>query len=246
MRHLVLSDDGYRVAPNAMHRMMAACFFPESPRDQAQALFVAALEQEEYRRVGAEEYRPSEIMLAASNLIEKRTAQLYSVGFMAFAYIWLAKTPFRPSLRRASIIASYSAGEFGKITWRAGLDPHGRDKSQPVTDDPATLQRIFRKYRSVAHVCAARVAAGAYFEHVHIWDEAAIAGDALIQTAVTIQVRLQEITDTSAWDLWDLTRHYPSSLSGSPVLLPDDDLLAWVGRGYQQALEDGKIVNPDA
>lgn len=246
MRHLVLSDDGYHVAPNATHRMLAACFFPESPRDQAQAIYIAALEQEEYHRVGADLYQPSEIMVAASNLIEKRTAQLYSVGFMAFAYLWLAKTPYRPSLRRASIIASYSAGEFGKITWRAGLDPQGKDKVQPMTDDPATLQQTFRKYRSVAHICAARVAAGGYLEHGHIWDEAPVAAEALIQTATTIQAKLQEITDTSTWDLWDLTRHYPASLSGSPVLLPDDDLLIWVGRGYQLALDEGKIVNPDA
>lgn len=246
MRHLVLSDDGYHVAPNATHRLLAACFFPESPRDQAQALFIAASEQEDYRDVGADQYQPSEIMAATSNLIEKRTAQLYSVGFMAFAYLWLAKTPYRPSLRRASIIASCSAGEFGKITWRAGLDPKGKDKMQPMTDDPATLQQTFRKYRSVAHICAARVAAGGYLEHGHIWDEAPLAAEAVIQTAVTIQAKLQEITDTSTWNLWDLTRHYPASLSGSPVLLPIDDLLTWVGRGYQLALDEGKIINQDA
>lgn len=246
MRHIVLSDDGQTVAPKAAHRMLATCFFPESPRDHAQALFIADLEQEEYRRIGADHYQPSEIMLAASNLIEKRSAQLYSVGFMVFAYLWLSKTPYRPSLRRASIITSYSAGEFGKISWRAGLDPQGKDKVQPVTDDPASLQQTFRKYRSVAHICAARVAAGAYLEHAHIWDETPVATEALIQTAVTIQARLQEITDTSTWDIWDLTRHYPASLSGSPVLLPDDDLLTWVSRGYQLALDEGKIVNPDA
>jgi hypothetical protein len=226
--------------------MLAACFFPESARDQAQALFIAALEQAEYRSVGADHYQPSEIMVASSNLIEKRAAQLYSVGFMAFAYLWLAKTPYRPSLRRASIIASCSAGEFGKVSWRAGLDPQGKEKVQAMTDDPATLQRTFRNYRSVAHICAARVAAGGYLEHAHIWEDVPHAIEALIQTAVTIQTKLQEITDTSTWDVWDLTRHYPASLSGSAVLLPDDNLLTWVEMGYQRALDEGKIVLPDA
>lgn len=246
MRHLVLSDDGFSVAPNAAHRMLAACFFPESARDQAQAQFIAAVEQAEYLTVGADHYQPSEIMVAASNLIEKRAAQLYSVGFMAFAYLWLAKTPYKPSLRRASIVASCSAAEFGKVTWRAGLDPKGKDKVQPMTDDPASLQKTFRKYRSVAHICAARVAASGYLEHAHIWDQTPVATEALIQTAVTVQAKLQEITDTSTWDIWDLTRHYPASLSGSAVLVPDDDLLTWVGLGYQRALEEGKIVLPDA
>jgi hypothetical protein len=246
MRHVVLSDDGYNLAENAYHRLLATCYFPDGPRDREQGLYIAQLERREFRDAGPGNYRPSEIMQAASQLIEKRTAQLYSVGFIAFAYLWLSKTPYRPSLRRAATIASYSAGEFGKITWRAGLDPSGNDKVQPMTDDPATLQRTFRKYRSVAHICAARVAAGGYLDHAHIWDEAPVAIAALIQTAVTIQTKLQEITDTSTWDLWDLTRYYPASLSGSPVLLPDDDLLTWVGRGYQLALEESKIVNQDA
>lgn len=246
MRHVVLSDDGYSVSPDAAHRMMAACFFPDSVRDQVQGMLIARIEQNEFRKVGAANYRPSEIMLVASRLIEKRTAQLYAVGFIAHAYLWLSRTPYRPSLNRASIIASYSVGEFNKITYRPGLDPEGDDKSQPVTDDPATLERIFRRYRSVAHICAARVSASGYLDHAHIWDESPPVTEVMIQTAVSIQDALEKITNTSTWDLWDLKRHYPASLSGSAVLNADQDLLAWIGRGYDLALKEGKIVNPDA
>lgn len=245
MRHIILSDDGYNIASNAAHRLLAPCFFPESPRDQAQGLFIAALEQEEFRRVGPEHYRPSELMVAASNLIENRAAQLYAVGFIALSYIYLAATPYRPSLNRASIIASYSAGEFGHVTWRAGLDPTGKDKQKAVTGDPASLEQIFRRYRSVAHICAARVSAGGYLDHAHIWDETPQVTEAMIQTAVTFQDALERSTDVSTWNLWDLKKHYPKCLSGSAVLFPDDDLLHWVERGYRLALDEGKIVNPD-
>lgn len=245
MRHIILSDDGYSLASNAAHRLLAPCFFPESPRDQAQALFIAALEQEEFRRVGPDNYRPSEIMLAASNLVEKRAAQLYAVGFIALCYVYLATTPYKPSLNRASTIASYSAGEFGHVRWRAGLDPKGKDKQQAVTGDPASLERIFRRYRSAAHICAARVSAGAYLDHTHIWDESHHVTEAMIQTAVTFQDTLERVTDVSTWNLWDLKKHYPACLSGSAVLLPNDDLLHWVDRGYRMALEEGKIVAPN-
>ena len=115
MRHIVLSDDGYHIAKDAYHRLMAACYFPESLRDQKQGLFVAALEREEFRRVGSDDYQPSEIALALSRLLEKRAAQHFAVGFIALCYIWLAKTRYRPSLNRASLIASYGIGEFGKV-----------------------------------------------------------------------------------------------------------------------------------
>lgn len=245
MRHVVLSDDGYTLASNAAHRLLAPCFFPESPRDQAQALYIAALEQDEFRRVGPEKYRPSEIMLAASNLIENRAAQLYAVGFIAVCYVFLASTPYKPSLNRASTIASYSAGEFGKIIWRAGLDPKGEEKKRSVTGDPASLESLFRRYRSAAHICAARVSSAGYLDHAHIWDESQHVTEALVQTAVTFQDTLERVTDVSTWNIWDLKRHYPTSLSGSAVLFPDDDLLHWVQRGYQLALNEGKIVNAD-
>ena len=245
MRHIILSDDGYHVADNAAHRLMAACYFPESARDQAQGLFIAALEQEEFRRTGPELYRPSELMHAANKLLEKRSAQLYAVGFIALCYLYLSKTPYRPSLNRASIIASYSAGEFGKVTWRAGLDPDGKEKTQAVIGDPASLESLFRRYRSAAHICAARVSAGGYLDHVHIWEETPVATEAFIQTAVTFQDALERATDTSTWNLWDLKKHYPASLSGSAVLVPDDDLLHWVEQGYRLALDEGKIVNPN-
>lgn len=245
MRHIILSDDGYHLADNAAHRLMAACYFPESPRDQAQGLFIAALERQEFRRAGADHYRPSELMQAANKLLEKRAAQLYAVGFIALCYLYLSRTPYRPSLNRASTIASYSAGEFGKVTWRAGLDPDGKEKTQAVTGDPASLERIFRRYRSAAHICAARVSASSYLDHVHIWEETPEATEAFIQTAVTFQDALERATDVGTWNLWDLRKHYPSSLSGSAVLAPDDDLLHWVEQGYRLALDEGKIVNKD-
>jgi hypothetical protein len=245
MRHVILSDDGYHVAPNAAHRLMAACYFPDSPRDQAQGLYIAALEQEEFRRVGPDHYRPSEIMLAASALIEKRAAQLYAVGFIALCYLFLTHTKYRPSLNRASIVASYSAGEFGKVTWRAGLDPNGKEKAKAVTGDPASLERLFRRYRSAAHICAARVSAGGYLDHVHLWEDTPEVTNCMIQTAVTFQDGLERATDVTNWNLWDLKRHYPNCLSGSTVLNPDGDLIHWMERGFRLALEEGKIVNPN-
>jgi hypothetical protein len=52
------------LAPNAYHRLLGICNFPESPRDQKQALILAALEKEEFDRVGQVNYQASEITTA--------------------------------------------------------------------------------------------------------------------------------------------------------------------------------------
>lgn len=73
MRHVVLSDDGYDVAPDASHRLLAVCFFPENPKDQEQGRFIARMEQEDFLLGGADACEPSEITTAINNLIETRS-----------------------------------------------------------------------------------------------------------------------------------------------------------------------------
>lgn len=245
VRHIILSDDGFHVAEDAYHRLFSVCYFPESPRDQAQALFIAKLERDEFQRVSEDQYKPSEIMQVAAQLVEKRTTQLYSVGLVAISFLWLKHSGFKPSLNRASIIASRSACEFGKITWRSSIRPKDHDKVKPVTGDAATVERLFRRYRSVAHICAARVSAGGYLEQVHLWDQTPEVTGAMIQTTASFQDALERATDVSSWNLWDVRRHFPAELGEAPVLVPDDDLLYWVERGYSLALKEGMIKRLD-
>lgn len=242
MRHIILSEDGIHPVEDAFHRLMAVGFFPESERDRTQAFFIAKVEKDEFDRVSEAEYQPSEIMRAVSDMIEKRAAQLYGVGLVALSYIWLKHTDYRPSLNRASIIASYSASEFGRIIWRAGLDPKGKHKTKPVTGDAATLAQLFRRYRSVAHICAARVSAGGYLTDLHLWDQPPEVTGAIIQTSASFQLALEGATDTSGWNLWDVKRYFPAELGQAPVLKPDDDLLYWVQRGYDLAIKEGKLL----
>lgn len=242
MRHIVLSDDGYNVAHNAYHRLLAVGYFPESPRDQEQGLLIAALEQAEFDRVGQATYRPSEIMKAASHLVEKRTAQIYLAGFVALTFIWLKATGQTLSLNRAALIASCAANEFGTINWRRGLDPTGKDKDTPVTSDHSTVEQIFRKYRSVAHICAANISASEYLEVLHLWDQTPEVIGSMIQTCASFQVALEGATDVSDWNIWDIKKHFPACLDDWPVLVPGDNLLAWINRGYTVAVAEGLIV----
>lgn len=241
LRHIILSDDGYHIAPNAYHRLLAACYFPESPRDQAQGLLLASLEQAEFDSVGASEYKPTQIMQATSQMIRRRTAQYYSVGFVALSFIWLKINGQTPSLNRAAIMAACAANEFNKITWWNALDPFGEVKQSAVTGDPSTVESIFREYRSVAHICAATVSAAAYLDNAHLWDPSPEVVASMIKTCVAFQCALEDATDVSTWNLWDATKHFPAVLGDWPVLVPDKDLIHWVERGYAAAIEQGLI-----
>ena len=183
----------------------------------------------------------SEIMQATSHLVEKRTAQIYLVGFVALSFIWLKFNGQTPSLNRASIIASCAANEFGTIRWRAGLNPTGDEKKTSVTSDPSTVESIFRKYRSVSHICAANIWASEYLEVVHLWGQTPEVIASMIKTCAAFQYALEEATDVSEWNIWDVTKHFPASLGDWPVLVPGSNLLSWIERGYAVAIAEGMI-----
>jgi hypothetical protein len=243
MRHIVLSDDGDQLAKNAYHRLLAALHFPESPRDQQQALLIASLEKEEFDRAGPEHYQPSEIMAATVKMIENRTAQMYVAGFVGFVFVWLAFSGQKPSLNRASIITACAANEFQHVQWRPSFDPTGEIRTKAATNDPASLERIFRQYRGVAHIAAARVAASELLEPLHLFDEAPIVTNAFIKSCAIFQENFEKVADVANWNLYDVLKHYPSSLRGWPPLDLGPDLMTWVKVGYDRAVEQGMIKN---
>lgn len=241
MRQIVLSDDGVTVAPDALHRLLTTAYFPESPRDQELALFIGRTEKAEFDRVGAELYQPSEIMQAIAQLVMKRSAQFYLTGFMVVTLVWLKTNGHKPSLNRASIIASCAANEFGKVTWRSSITPSGKQLQAAATSDQASLERIFRRYRSVAHVFAADISSTHYLEPSHLFDKSPEVIGALLMTCATFQSALEDCMDTSDWDLWDVKGHFPKSLRGWPTLFPDLEIWTWVERGYALAVSQGLI-----
>jgi hypothetical protein len=240
-RHIVLTDDGVTVAHNALHRLMAVCFFPESLRDQAQAIFIADMERAEFLRVTEAHYLPSAISQAVIQMAEKQNAQFYIAGFVTLSLIWLGRASLSPSLRRAATVAGYAASEFNKITSRSGFAPRGKDRVQAVTGDPASVAKIFRRYRSVAHIMAARVSAASYLEPLHIWDQPPLVVASMIQTCAAIQVELEKFVDTRKWNLWDVTRCFPTECSDMPVLQPDHGIYGLIEQGFALAESEGAI-----
>lgn len=243
MRHVVLSDDGVELAKNAHHRLLAVSSFPESTRDRRQALYIAKLEKEEFDLVGRDQYQPSEITSVTARLLENRNAQLYLSGFVGFVFLWLAFNGRKPSLNRAAIIASCSANAFKKVLWPPAFNPEGELRSKAATSDQASLERIFRQYRSVAHINAARVAASEFLAPLHIWDEAPMVLNSFVQSCALFQTTFETATDVKTWNLWDVKKHFPSSLSDWPPLGIGDDLMRWVTIGYDAAVEQG-LINP--
>lgn len=241
MRHIELSTDGENLVADAYLRLLVTSNFPESPRDRRQGLFIAKAEKEEFDRVGPENYQPSEIAAAVIKLAENRTAQVYLAGLVGFVYVWLAFNGRKPSLNRASIIASCAANEFKKIEWHPAFDPTGQIRTKAATSDQASLERIFRQYRSVAHILAARVAASEYLAPLHLWDEAPVVIGSYVTSCAMFQGTLEKVAETGTWNLWDVRKHYPRSLVDWPPLALGQQLIQWVTRGHEIAVKEGLI-----
>lgn len=244
MRHIILTEDGVHPVDDALFRLLAVCYFPDSPRDQVQSIFLARMERDEFRRVGEVDYRPSEIFNAAVTLVEKRLAQQFSVGFVALSFLWLKINGMTPSLNRAALIASCAAYEFDSVTWRPALRPSGEVASRSVTADASSVERLFRKYRSVAHILAARIICSPSDSAGHVLEDHPEETAAFIQTCAAVQGALENATDTTRWNLWDVRKYFPSVLGGTEASIPDENLQFWVRRGYEIAVEEGKIRAP--
>lgn len=202
---------------------------------------LAALEKEEFERVGRERYQPSEITAAIVRLIENRTAQVYLAGFIGFVFLWLAFNGRKPSLNRASIITGCAANEFRKVEWRPSFDPSGEVRTKAATSDPASLERIFRQYRSVAHICAARASASEYLQPLHLWDEAPAVVNSFVQSCALFQGTLESVAEVKDWNLWDVKAHFPAALRDWPPWDLGSELIQWVTIGHDRAVEQGLI-----
>lgn len=244
MRHIVLSDDGITLSPNALHRLMAVAYFPESEKDQEQGLFIAAIEQADFDRLGEKQYRASEITHILSNTIQKRVAQQYTAGLIAITMIWLKINGQKPSLNRSAAIVSCAMNSTPGISWRSSLNLDTEEKNSPATSDPSTLESTFRKLRSVAHIFAAWITATEYLEPAHLWDKPPIVAKTLIRTAAAYQNALERCIDVTHWNIWDVKKHFPKELLDWPFLEPGTGHLSWVVHGYEAALAQGLIKPP--
>lgn len=222
MRRIELSGADGSLRDEAYFLLMAHCFFPESEADREQAMWLVGHESKRLEALGLASYRPSEICQSAMQLVEKRQAQLSLAGYVAISMCCLDNAGDRMTIQGAAKVVSEFAYEYGELIFSTFKDGEPALRKLRANGDLADLKKIFRRYRSVSHICAARVACGEYLENLPFLERAPDAEACLIQTAAYFQGRLSKAEGWADWNAWDVLSTRPKEIMEHPALLPTE------------------------
>lgn len=235
MRSIELTGPDGKLKDDAFCLMLAHCFFPESEADREQALCLARMETERLKAVGREAYEVSEIAKSAIRIVDRRQGHLTLVGYVAIAMCCLDNAGEPMTIQGAAKVVSELAYELGTFEIEEFKDGKFVPRTMRANGDLADIKKLFRRYQSVAHICAARVTAAEYLEAIPFLERAPDAEACLIQTAAFFQMRLTKAKGYPDWDVWDLIRTRPVEIQEHPALMPSETHLHQLFTPYVQS-----------
>lgn len=225
MRQFDISSGNGLIRPTVRTEIEAICHFPNDDRAVRQACYLI---HDEYRSFLShpDGFEISELSDAVVKRLQARSTQLHTCGVVALAMCHLGSNGQLLSIEKAAKIASEQANAQVKTPFSFWSHEGWKNRPVQITGDLASIKKVFRKLRPVAHICAARVACG---EHIHLrgifqpFDES----DAcFISTIRYYQSRLSEYHNYKTWNAWHLDNVALIDESVFLPLLPSEETLS--------------------
>ena len=216
----VTGADG-ELLPYARHLLDAMAFFPDDERSRSYLRGILEHEHAAYALVGAEKYRPSKVALVLLNYSAKRSQQVWVCGLVALAVFGLKALGERASQEAAVKRVAEATGKSNKnpFVYFDAASGEFLEKGVSLQSDPASIRQIFKKYRSAAHICAARVTCAPYLEPLKPFEAARDADRYYRSTVIAFQHVFHEQMDLQNWGL-RLVGMPPGLLDDAPPLYP--------------------------
>ena len=203
----------------------ALAFYPDDEMSFQLCRQIIEAEHREYLRVGSTDYRTCRVTEVLINAAENRATRVHVAGLVALAMLGLKATNQRDSteaaIRKVSEL-NYQANTFAfeRFDNKAG---ELRQYLKKVQGHPDSIRKIFYEYRSVSHVCAARIVSTDYLEPMPIFEPAPEADASRLATVLAFQSFFQrEVKASDEWGL-RLLACPPGFFETAAVLEP----LAW-------------------
>lgn len=221
-----LSNPDGSLRDDAYFRVMATSFFPKCPASVDQAVLLAKHEQQRFLDAGEGNHQPSRVSEILLTEVDGRASTLFLAGYMAIA-LWARKTTNQKTNQ-------YSAVEIVQrlvplLDHNATFQRFAGNRLETVEErlpkSKRYLNDVFKEYVSVAHICAARVAAADFLELGSIFDPSPEAEKCVIQTAAFFQEELADVYAAEGWEIWDLLETYPDELADYPALVSEQAIL---------------------
>ncbi len=225
MGEIWLSDREHHVRPNASLELRINAALPQSDGSLDQALAIIELEKIRWETLGPDEYEPSWLAQTVMSALHRKIGRKTIAGLTALAMASLDNAGERMSLRMAAAVVSEFANSITGLQFVAWKGKVLEEGIKPLVGDEATIEKIFREYRSVAHICAAEVASADYLDFAHPFEVRPEADACFISTALYYQHRMRKAENFDRWALKEIRFSPPYAPDHYPPLLATEQLI---------------------
>jgi hypothetical protein len=219
MKTISLSSDGTNLNADIHIEIISRSFFPNSDVDSRQWSMLWRDELNRYRQT-PDNFNPSFISQAATHGIAKRQGRMAVAGLVLHCYLFLMDKDIKPSLEKASKLASEIAYTVGK----ARVHVKGKEQFFNLDGDQVGVKKAFREYRSIAPIAAARVAFSENYREADIYSIAPSKIIEFVSLALHLQVRAFCIPEHEKWNMIKLI-DAPKSFLGEVGLFNSSTLI---------------------
>ena len=153
MKEILTSSDNQTIDHDLHVRLFATSCFPTSETDIAQWLWLHEAERSRWLS-NPSGFQMSFLARQAQNGEIKRSGKRAMAAVTAYAFLFLHDRGLKPSLEKASFLASEAGYQFEKV--RVSIDKE--EKLLKLNADRVGVKKAFREYRSVSHILIASLA----------------------------------------------------------------------------------------
>ncbi len=216
-------------------------FYAHDEKSVHQGLKILEIEKA-YHSANPQEWQFSALSMDVLNAAMKRAAQVHVCGVITLIMVHLSTEDAPVSLNEASANASEIFNNMGKATFVVPKSQGWVRQDKSIVGDMATIQRYFRKYRSCAHICAARTLIGSSGEG-HPLVRPLPATLTYLSTVLHYQRVLKPRADAAGWNMVDICFEGDSFEQSYPAMKPLEAQISAI-RNIKEKLKSGAVLLP--
>ncbi|WP_171120899.1 hypothetical protein [Ruegeria sp. HKCCA5463] len=219
-------NDG-SIKPTAVQSLDILAFYAYDDKSALQALQLLQSEFHSHHS-DPKNWRFSDVTQSVLHALNKRSAQVYLSGIVALIMAHLNEDGSPTSINEASKIASELAYSSDKILFKVPK-PNGWDyQEKAIVGDISTIKSYFRKYRSAAHICAAKTLIGADSGPSHPMVQPLPKTLKLVSTVSHYQRIIEAWPSVSDWNLWKVQFEGGTIENSYPPVTPSNELVSQI------------------
>lgn len=233
-----LSNEPCSFREHAYFEVQATKFFPEEQDSREQLMLLLYHELNKGKLEGAEEYEPSSLIKLLAPALKKRLGQMHTAGLVALVMCSKNGAGERMSLNASAPVVAKYAEVHPKVLFGALIEGD-EGHTATISSDVATVERHFRRWRSVAHLLAADICIMDYMDPAVFPDRNISFEYSYFKTAAFFQSVLKKADSYKNWGLHELDGSPPDFFEHATICFPSRAMVSALFTPYLLELDRG-------